>query len=73
MGKKSTTLLLISLGVVAVLMAYFAGLFDWILDYSGEAKNDTPGLFSNTVKIVALLAYAYFGIRFFNRCVSEQV
>ncbi|WP_245565211.1 hypothetical protein [Spirosoma spitsbergense] len=53
-------------------MAYAAGLFDWILDYSGEAENDMVDLFRNTVGLIALLAYTYFGIRFFNRFVSER-
>jgi|UPI00035D90B6 hypothetical protein len=72
MDNKSTTLLPISLGAITFLMAYAAGLFDWILDYSGEAENDMVDLFRNTVGLIALLAYTYFGIRFFNRFVSER-
>ncbi len=71
MNNKLTTLLLISLGTIAVLVAYTAGLFNWMLDYSGEAENDTVALLRNTADLIALLAYIYFGIRFFNRFVNS--
>jgi hypothetical protein len=73
MDKKSTTLLLIALGTVAILIGYAAGVFNWILDYSTENGNDTAYLLRNTIGLVALLAYTYFGIRFFNRFVREQI
>ena len=73
MDKKSITLLLTSLGAITFIVAYAAGLFDWILDYAGDAETDIAGLLRNTVGLIALLAYTYFGIRFFNRFGSEQV
>lgn len=73
MGKKSTALLLLSLGVIAIIVAYAAGLFDWMLDYSSETKGDILDLLGSPISLIALLAYIYFGIRFFNRCVSEQI
>ncbi|WP_018618322.1 hypothetical protein [Spirosoma luteum] len=72
MENKSTTLLLISLGLITVLVAYAGGLFDWMLDYSTEAGNDTLDLLGNTIGLVALVAYIYFGIRFFNRFVDSR-
>ena len=59
--------------MMAVLIAYVAGLFDWIQAYSNEFLVDRVNSIRNTVKVIALVAYAYFGIRFFNRHVSEQV
>lgn len=73
MNTKSTTLLLISLGAITVLMAYVAGLFNWMLYYPGEDEKDILYSFRNVVGMVALLAYIYFGIRFFNRFVREQI
>lgn len=73
MDNKSTTLLLISLSAIAFLTAYTTGLLDWMLDYSAEVVNDIVDLFRNMVELIALLAYTYFGIRFFNRFVRNQV
>ncbi len=73
MNTKSITSLLILLGLIVALMAYAAGVFNWMTDNSGEADDNRTGLLSNTIGLVALTVYVYFGIRFFNRRVSEQV
>lgn len=65
--------MLILLGLIVALMAYAAGVFNWMTDNSGEADDNRTGLLSNTIGLVALTVYVYFGIRFFNRRVSEQV
>ncbi|GAB2593672.1 hypothetical protein [Spirosoma areae] len=66
---KLLIIFVIILGASAAFAGYFAGLLDWIQDFSSGLYSAHP--IEATLETSALLTYTYFGVKFFNRHFSS--
>lgn len=62
---KTLMIMLVVIGAIAAFVGYFAALIDWIQDYTSGRYSYNPS--EAVFETLALIAYTYLGVRFFNR------